>query len=458
MIVLAHGVGSRADLPVPLTLALYGAGLAVLVSFLALVLLWRTPRLRGDAAGRPLPGVVQAVVDSPVTKGVLRAVVLLLTLVVVAVALVGPPSRPAPGAGAHRYRGSVPPTLDGSPAMTRTKHLRSITGRKLAAGALSVPMALTMVGTAAASEPVAAESTVIASTADELLAHDALAAKPAGLPAQATKAETVVEGPETDTVGAAEVVTVAEPARPAPAAPAAQGDSVAADVMSNGTTCDKLGYTKLDSSRGTETVEFGTLVWGGDTLIYTVQDGYTVDLCIKGGNEAPLVELRGETDGDTYTHPQAISHIGYRIVAAPEDTPPVVTPPVVTPPVDEDEDTDIGGGGGGAGTGTPPVVTPPGNGGTPVVETPVVSTPVVPVLPIGGKSAAAAGSGVVNTGAAAPQAFAPTFGAGVSTASPSALPYTGSTTSLLLALGAGLVVVGGGLALSGRRETLAPTA
>jgi len=92
VIVLAHGVGSRADLPVPLTLALYGAGLAVLVSFLALVLLWRTPRLRGDAAGRPLPGVVQAVVDSPVTKGVLRAVVLLLTLVVVAVALVGPPS------------------------------------------------------------------------------------------------------------------------------------------------------------------------------------------------------------------------------------------------------------------------------------------------------------------------------------------------------------------------------
>jgi hypothetical protein len=89
---LAHGVGSRADLPVPLTLALYAAGLAVLVSFLALVLLWRTPRLRGDAAGRPLPGAVQAVVDSAVTKGVLRAVVLGLTLVVVAVALVGPPS------------------------------------------------------------------------------------------------------------------------------------------------------------------------------------------------------------------------------------------------------------------------------------------------------------------------------------------------------------------------------
>ncbi len=90
--ILAHGVGSRADLPIPLALALYGAGLAVVVSFLALVLLWRTPKLRGDAAGRPLPGAVQAVVDSPVTRWLARVVVLFLTLVVVAVALVGPPS------------------------------------------------------------------------------------------------------------------------------------------------------------------------------------------------------------------------------------------------------------------------------------------------------------------------------------------------------------------------------
>jgi hypothetical protein len=93
MIVLAHGVGSRADLPVPLALALYGAGLAVVISFLGAVLLWRRPKLHGDAAGHPLPGVVQAVIDSPITRAVARAVVLLLTLVVVAVALVGPPSR-----------------------------------------------------------------------------------------------------------------------------------------------------------------------------------------------------------------------------------------------------------------------------------------------------------------------------------------------------------------------------
>ena len=90
MIVLAHGVGGRADLPVPLSLALPGAGLAVAVSFLALVVLWRRPRLQGDAAGRPLPQPVQRLVDGPALLRVARAVVLALTLLVVAVALFGP--------------------------------------------------------------------------------------------------------------------------------------------------------------------------------------------------------------------------------------------------------------------------------------------------------------------------------------------------------------------------------
>jgi hypothetical protein len=88
--VLAHGIGGRADLPVPLTLALYAAGSIVVVSFLALVLLWRRPRLAGAAAGRPLPAFVERVVDGPVLRPVLRLVVLALTLLVVAVALFGP--------------------------------------------------------------------------------------------------------------------------------------------------------------------------------------------------------------------------------------------------------------------------------------------------------------------------------------------------------------------------------
>ncbi|MBC7372810.1 MAG: hypothetical protein H7323_02315 [Frankiales bacterium] len=54
--ILAHGVGSRTDLPVPRALALYGAGLAVIVSFLTLLLLWREPKLRGAAGGRTAAG------------------------------------------------------------------------------------------------------------------------------------------------------------------------------------------------------------------------------------------------------------------------------------------------------------------------------------------------------------------------------------------------------------------
>ena len=55
MNLLAHGVGSRTDLPIPLGLALYGAGAAILISFAVLLLFWRTPRLGGPSSGRPLP-------------------------------------------------------------------------------------------------------------------------------------------------------------------------------------------------------------------------------------------------------------------------------------------------------------------------------------------------------------------------------------------------------------------
>ena len=89
-LVLAHGVGTRADLPVPLSYALIAGAVAVLASFLALGLLWPTSRLRGDAAGRPLPGAVQAVADSRVLTVVLRLLALALAVLVIAVGLVGP--------------------------------------------------------------------------------------------------------------------------------------------------------------------------------------------------------------------------------------------------------------------------------------------------------------------------------------------------------------------------------
>ena len=47
---LAHGIGGRADLPVPLGYFLAGAGVVLIVSFVALSVLWKTPRLQGGVA------------------------------------------------------------------------------------------------------------------------------------------------------------------------------------------------------------------------------------------------------------------------------------------------------------------------------------------------------------------------------------------------------------------------
>jgi hypothetical protein len=43
----AHGIGGRADLPVPIEFFLYGAGAVLVVSFIALAVLWPEPRLQG---------------------------------------------------------------------------------------------------------------------------------------------------------------------------------------------------------------------------------------------------------------------------------------------------------------------------------------------------------------------------------------------------------------------------
>lgn len=92
MIPLAHGVGSRADLPVPSSYAVIGGGVVLVASFAALGLLWRSPRLRGDAGGRPLPDGLARLLDSPVLRGVLRALVLAVSLLVLVIAWVGPSS------------------------------------------------------------------------------------------------------------------------------------------------------------------------------------------------------------------------------------------------------------------------------------------------------------------------------------------------------------------------------
>src|ERR1700741_3954051 len=58
-VVLAHGIGAREDLPLPLGLMVQGAVLALLASFFGLGVLWRFPRFRAGAAGRAVPLPIQ---------------------------------------------------------------------------------------------------------------------------------------------------------------------------------------------------------------------------------------------------------------------------------------------------------------------------------------------------------------------------------------------------------------
>jgi hypothetical protein len=74
----AHGVGNRADLPLPFEALVIGAALALFVSFVGLALLWREPRLRPED-GWPMPPGVQSVLDARWFRGTLAALTLLLT-------------------------------------------------------------------------------------------------------------------------------------------------------------------------------------------------------------------------------------------------------------------------------------------------------------------------------------------------------------------------------------------
>ncbi|MFD7257423.1 hypothetical protein [Streptomyces sp. NPDC059874] len=98
---LAHGIGSRHDLPISPFYAFAGAFAALFVSFLALGLLWSTSRFRGDRSGLALPAGLQRAVDAPGTRTALRALGLAAALAVLLHLLLGPDDpahNPAPGA------------------------------------------------------------------------------------------------------------------------------------------------------------------------------------------------------------------------------------------------------------------------------------------------------------------------------------------------------------------------
>ncbi|WP_375432434.1 hypothetical protein [uncultured Friedmanniella sp.] len=76
MLVPLHGIASRHDLPLPFSFLVVGAAVALTVSFVVLLLAWRHPRYT-ELRGRPLP-LLTRLVDSPVTRAVLRLAVLAL--------------------------------------------------------------------------------------------------------------------------------------------------------------------------------------------------------------------------------------------------------------------------------------------------------------------------------------------------------------------------------------------
>ncbi|CAN5250756.1 hypothetical protein BH24ACT1_BH24ACT1_03300 [soil metagenome] len=92
-VVLAHGIGGRSDLPLPLWLFSYGAGTALLISFVALRVLWPRPRLDAAAAGRPAPDWATVVADGTAVVGRLLGVALFALML--AAAAIGPDSAAA---------------------------------------------------------------------------------------------------------------------------------------------------------------------------------------------------------------------------------------------------------------------------------------------------------------------------------------------------------------------------
>lgn len=137
---VAHGIGGRQDLPLPLDLLVQGAVLALLASFFGLGVLWRTPRLRAGAAGRAVPVPIQRAVDSAAFGWLLRVLGLLAAAYVVVIALVLPDdaNNPLPHVVYVLFWvGMVPLSLLFGPVWRRINPLRTI--HLLIAGITRIP-------------------------------------------------------------------------------------------------------------------------------------------------------------------------------------------------------------------------------------------------------------------------------------------------------------------------------
>ena len=92
MLPLAHGIGAVKDLPLPLWLFYYTGAIVLVVSFVALGVLWTKPRLENSTWERPLPGWLQGILLSTALRVVLGAASFGLLVLVFLAALLGEPS------------------------------------------------------------------------------------------------------------------------------------------------------------------------------------------------------------------------------------------------------------------------------------------------------------------------------------------------------------------------------
>jgi phosphoglycerol transferase MdoB-like AlkP superfamily enzyme len=128
-VVFAHGIGGAKDLPIPAEYAIAGAGAALAVSFIVLALAWRTPRFDGRNGGRPAPGWLAAVVDSPVFSWTLRLLGLAFFLYVGWAAVAGPDLLVNPAFGVFYvilWVGIVPASLAFGPFYRAVNPVRTI--------------------------------------------------------------------------------------------------------------------------------------------------------------------------------------------------------------------------------------------------------------------------------------------------------------------------------------------
>ncbi|HEX4248413.1 MAG TPA: hypothetical protein VH008_11165 [Pseudonocardia sp.] len=128
--ILAHGIGGRADLPLPGELVLQAGGFVVLASFLAVGLAWRQPRFHTAVAGRALPAAVTRLADSGRARLAAQSVMLALLAYLLGQAFAGdqdPDHNPVPRAlYVLLWVGLVPASLVLGPVWRVVNPLRAL--------------------------------------------------------------------------------------------------------------------------------------------------------------------------------------------------------------------------------------------------------------------------------------------------------------------------------------------